>query len=484
MARATGQPRPRPGTRPMAATSRSCCPPSRSWWPCAGPRSPSPSSWSRPMGGLRRRGCPRPASCWRRSWRWAMPRRPSPCAASRPCGTSCVWPAPRWSWTRWSSQGSCGCTRSTRAHFLLFFVLPAEAALKFQLAGALGMWGGIAVIYSARQAWATATYGFQLSVPSIVYRLGILLIVTVILGLFALRLTRRTAELSETNDRLRREERWRTALIDMLAHDFRAPVGTAISSLEMIDHQLEAMSTEKVRRLLAAALRQSRRGLALADDLLTMARVRQDHLELHRRDVEVAALLQRVADGITDRSGDVRIEAPADLQASVDPARLEQIVTNLLSNARRYGRQPVVVRAQPLRRARTPRQRRRRRRVGGGPRHPLHPVRQRPTTGLGRAGAVAGRRARHRARWRRDLRRHRGPAHVHGLAARAVGGAHRRQRRLTLTRSPDRRAGRPAERRRRRHRSAPAASGPAPVGPRRAAHRRAGRPAARRWGCC
>lgn len=233
-------------------------------------------------------------------------------------------------------------------HFLLFFVLPAEAALKFQLAGALGMWTGIGVIYAARQAWATATYGFQLSVPSIVYRLGILLIVTVILGLFAQLLTRRTAELSETNDRLRREERWRTALIDMLAHDFRAPVGTAISSLEMIDHQLEAMSPDDIRRLLAAALRQSRRGLALADDLLTMARIRQDHLELLRQETDVAPLLQRIADGISDLDGSVRIDAPADLHATLDPARLEQVVTNLLSNARRYGRPPVVVRARPL----------------------------------------------------------------------------------------------------------------------------------------
>lgn len=233
-------------------------------------------------------------------------------------------------------------------HFLLFFVLPAEAALKFQLVGALGMWTSIGIVYTARQAWATTTYGFQFSVPSIVYRLGILLIVTVILGLFAQRLTRRTAELSETNDRLRREERWQTALIDMLAHDFRAPIGTAISSLEMIDHQLEALSPDDIRRLLAAALRQSRRGLALADDLLTMARIREDHLELHRQDTDVAPLVHRIADGISDHDGWVRIDAPTDLRATLDPARLEQVVTNLLSNARRYGRPPVVVRARPL----------------------------------------------------------------------------------------------------------------------------------------
>ena len=233
-------------------------------------------------------------------------------------------------------------------HFLLFFVLPATAALKFRLVGALGMWAAIAVIYAARQTWATATYGFQLSVPSIVFRMGILLIVAGILGLFAQRLSHRAQELSETLARLRREERWQTALINMLAHDFRSPMGTAISSLETVDHQLDVLPTEDVRRLIAAALRQSRRGLALAENLLTMARARADHLELQREDVEVPQLLRRATDGISDHEGWVRIDAPAELHTTVDPARAEQIVTNLLSNARKHGKPPVVLTARPL----------------------------------------------------------------------------------------------------------------------------------------
>lgn len=233
-------------------------------------------------------------------------------------------------------------------HFLLYFVLPAEAALKFRLAGAMGMWTAIAGIYGARQAWAAATYGFEINISSMVFRMGILLIVAVILGLFAEQLSRRTEELSETLEQLRREERWRSALINMLAHDFRAPVGTAMATMGIIDDQLDELTPQDVRRLVAAAIRQSRRGLALADDILTLARARQDHLEVQREDVEVTPILRRAVDGISHDDGWVEIDAPADLRATVDPARVEQIVANLLTNARKYGRPPVVLTARPL----------------------------------------------------------------------------------------------------------------------------------------
>lgn len=236
-------------------------------------------------------------------------------------------------------------------HFLLYFVLPAEAALKFRLAGALWMWTAIAGLYAARQAWAAATYDFQFNVSSIVFRLGFLLIVTVILGLFAEQLARRTKQLSETLEQLRREERWRTALINMLAHDFRAPVGTALATMQVINDQLDDLDDEHVRQLVATAMRQNRRGLALAEDILTLARARQDHLDVQREDVAVTPILRRAVDGISRDDSWLDIDAPDDLHATVDPARVEQIVANLLTNARKYGRPPIVLTARPLDRA-------------------------------------------------------------------------------------------------------------------------------------
>ena len=105
------------------------------------------------------------------------------------------------------------------------------------------MWAGVTTVYTIRQLWAVEAYGIPSSTSSIVFRMGILLIVSGILGLFAQRLSRRTQELAETLEQLQREEQWRSALINMLAHDFRGPVGAAISTITMVDRQLDALKS-------------------------------------------------------------------------------------------------------------------------------------------------------------------------------------------------------------------------------------------------
>jgi signal transduction histidine kinase len=233
------------------------------------------------------------------------------------------------------------------AHYLMLFVLPAEAALKFRLAGAVTLWAVMTALYATREAWGVAEYGFAISIPSISYRMGILLIVSLIVGLFAKRLGQRTDELAGALDELEREEQWRSTLIDMLAHDVRSPVGAAMSAAQSIRDRAEELSPDEVRTLLGIAIRQNRRAMALADDLLAMARARHGRLELTRQLVEITPLLERVVGWLGSDDSWLTIDSPSDLHAFVDPARLEQIATNLLSNARKHGRPPVVIEARP-----------------------------------------------------------------------------------------------------------------------------------------
>lgn len=231
--------------------------------------------------------------------------------------------------------------------FLLLFILPAEAALKFQLRGAVGLWATVTALYVAREVWGAARYGFEVSEPSISFRMGILLLVSLIVGMFARSLGRRSDQLATALDDLEREEQWRSALIDMLAHDFRAPVGSATSGLLLVSRRMDELPAERLRPLVDAAVRQNRRALALADDVLTLARTGHGRLQLSRQDVEVAALLDRVVDWLGAHDA-VCVTCSADLRAHVDPARLEQVVTNLVSNACRHGRPPVTVTASAL----------------------------------------------------------------------------------------------------------------------------------------
>lgn len=232
--------------------------------------------------------------------------------------------------------------------YLLFFILPAQAALKFQAVGALVAWAACTAMYVARELWARARYGGEVELTSISFRMGVLLIVSLLIGMFARKLAERSAELEDALGELERQEHWRQGLIDMLAHDLRAPVGTATSTLMVIRDRLERLAPEEVRRLAGSAIVANERALHLTQDLLDLARSQQGHLELQLEVVPVEPLVRRVLTGLQVSPADVLLAIDDDLVATVDPARLEQVVANLVTNAAKHGTPPVEVSARRL----------------------------------------------------------------------------------------------------------------------------------------
>ncbi|MEV4349595.1 HAMP domain-containing sensor histidine kinase [Actinoplanes sp. NPDC049596] len=155
--------------------------------------------------------------------------------------------------------------------------------------------------------------------------------------------------LREDRERLARIETWQTAMMSTLAHDVRSPLATVQFALEELGERAAAASPDSPSsraeaRMIEAALRQTARIRRLADGLLDVQRIDSSgHLRLDRKPTPAAALLR---DAVSYTSGrqDVAIEAEENLLIFVDPQRFEQIVINLVGNALRYGRPPVVVR--------------------------------------------------------------------------------------------------------------------------------------------
>ncbi|MBW3620946.1 MAG: hypothetical protein KY461_11925, partial [Actinobacteria bacterium] len=209
----------------------------------------------------------------------------------------------------------------TSSLYLLLFILPAEAALKFQASGAIVAWGACTTTYVLRELWASGIYGAEPEVTSITFRMGVLLIVSLLIAVFARKLADRSAELADALAELEGQERWRQALIDMLAHDLRSPVATATSTLLLIRDRIEHLSPDDVRGLTTAAVAQNQRALRLTEDLLDLARSQQGRLEMQLEDVAIGPLLQRVLATVPLAPADVRVVIDDGLVASVDPGR-------------------------------------------------------------------------------------------------------------------------------------------------------------------
>jgi signal transduction histidine kinase len=97
---------------------------------------------------------------------------------------------------------------------------------------------------------------------------------------------------------------------------------------------------------------QSRRLTRLLGQLLDVTRLENGRLMLDRQPTDLCALVEGAVAAASARSDRhvITLEAPAALEASVDPLRLEQVLTNLLENAIKFSPDgtPVEVALVPL----------------------------------------------------------------------------------------------------------------------------------------
>jgi signal transduction histidine kinase len=119
-----------------------------------------------------------------------------------------------------------------------------------------------------------------------------------------------------------------------------------VTSLQLAVQSVLALGEEApaafLRQALETAERQTRRLSRLVDSLLDVSRVHSDRLELQREPTDLVAVAQDAVRALGDdarRAGcAIAVEAPAPvLGGAWDRARLEQVATNLLSNALKYG---------------------------------------------------------------------------------------------------------------------------------------------------
>lgn len=163
-------------------------------------------------------------------------------------------------------------------------------------------------------------------------------------GMLARRFNRMTAELE-------RAEAQRRNLTADIAHELRNPLHILQGNLEgMLDGVYEPSP-----EILGATLEETRLLARLVSDLQTLSLAESGELPLHPAPIRAADLLADVMAGFSARAAeegiDLRADIPAeaaDLTLTVDPDRMEQVLSNLVVNALRYtsGGGSVTLRAE------------------------------------------------------------------------------------------------------------------------------------------
>jgi signal transduction histidine kinase len=131
------------------------------------------------------------------------------------------------------------------------------------------------------------------------------------------------------------------ALLSMLAHELRTPLTSMLAytqaALRKL-HKEQEVDPDWLRRSLEIVARQATRQAKLIDQVLDTARLDSGQVPLALVSSDLSALVRNVAEQMQALAPEhtVRVRAPEPVEAVIDPLRMEQVLINLLDNARKY----------------------------------------------------------------------------------------------------------------------------------------------------
>ena len=146
-------------------------------------------------------------------------------------------------------------------------------------------------------------------------------------------------QLEELAARLDQMNRAKDDFMAMLGHELRNPLAPILNSLSVM--KLRTAPGDGQRRSLDIIERQTQHMARLVDDLLDVSRITRGKIELRLEQVELAQAMRHAAESCTamfkTRAHALEIKLPEQpVWLKADPARLEQILVNLLNNAAKY----------------------------------------------------------------------------------------------------------------------------------------------------
>jgi PAS domain S-box-containing protein len=155
------------------------------------------------------------------------------------------------------------------------------------------------------------------------------------------------AELRQRNAELAEADRRKDEFLAMLAHELRNPLAPIRSALQVLRLKFSD-EDEDVLRLRVMMERQVAHLVRLVDDLLDVSRITRGKLELRKERLELAAVVERAVESarplLDERRHRLEVELTEPVLVEADPARLEQVLANLLNNAAKYTPPGGVVR--------------------------------------------------------------------------------------------------------------------------------------------
>jgi PAS domain S-box-containing protein len=150
-------------------------------------------------------------------------------------------------------------------------------------------------------------------------------------------------DITAQQDLIKAAMRLREEFISIAAHELRTPLATVFARLQLAERRLSRPDIDA-----AAALRDvvlvreaADRLRLLLDRLLDISRITSGRLQLEKADTNLADMVRTLCAAFAETSGhEIVVRTPDDAattRAALDAVRIDEVLTNLLDNALKYG---------------------------------------------------------------------------------------------------------------------------------------------------
>ena len=161
------------------------------------------------------------------------------------------------------------------------------------------------------------------------------------------------ANLQTTQMALEKSLKLRDEFMSVVAHELRTPLNTLFMDVQMrkmlLDRgKIAVFDAAYLEKMVARDQRQVQSMVRLIDDMLDVTRIRSNHLSIRPTSFDLQAMLARVVGNLSLQAqaagSAITLHTDQPVTGCWDEFRIEQVVTNLLTNALRYGNgKPVEV---------------------------------------------------------------------------------------------------------------------------------------------
>ena len=150
---------------------------------------------------------------------------------------------------------------------------------------------------------------------------------------------------AQAHSEILRLDQMKLNFVAVASHELRGPAAALYGASITLRARGDELSADTRALLEHTIFEQSDRLCRLTEQLLDLSKIDAKAIPVVPRNIGVYSIIDEAVDAVGREGIDIEV-FPRELEAVADPLVVERVVTNLLVNALRYGKPPVVVRAE------------------------------------------------------------------------------------------------------------------------------------------